>query len=82
MYHCGTKPVLAHIADGMYGAIIVDPAKALAAGDSEFVLVSSEWYLNGDGVRSRPPSNMSRRGDEDRLGDLQRVRQPVRRRTR
>jgi nitrite reductase (NO-forming) len=24
MYHCGTKPVLAHIANGMYGAIVVD----------------------------------------------------------
>ena len=26
MYHCGTKPVLAHIANGMYGAIVVEPA--------------------------------------------------------
>jgi nitrite reductase (NO-forming) len=25
MFHCGTKPVLAHIANGMYGAIIVEP---------------------------------------------------------
>lgn len=25
MYHCGTKPVLAHIANGMYGVIIVEP---------------------------------------------------------
>src|SRR5690606_26338955 len=25
MYHCGTKPVLAHIANGMYGMIIVEP---------------------------------------------------------
>ena len=28
MYHCGTKPVLAHIANGMYGAIIVQPRRA------------------------------------------------------
>src|SRR5581483_5387717 len=27
MYHCGTGPVLQHIANGMYGAIIVDPAE-------------------------------------------------------
>lgn len=27
MYHCGTKPVLAHIANGMYGAIVVSPAQ-------------------------------------------------------
>jgi nitrite reductase (NO-forming) len=25
MYHCGTAPVAAHIANGMYGALIVDP---------------------------------------------------------
>ncbi len=50
MYHCGTKPVLAHIANGMYGAIIVDPAKPLPHADHEYVLVASEWYLNGNGV--------------------------------
>jgi nitrite reductase (NO-forming) len=50
MYHCGTKPVLAHIANGMYGAIVVDPATPLPKADKEYVLVASEWYLNGDGV--------------------------------
>jgi nitrite reductase (NO-forming) len=55
MYHCGTKPVLAHIANGMYGAIVVDPAKPLPRADREYVLVASEWYLNGDGL-SEPAS--------------------------
>ena len=55
MYHCGTKPVLAHIANGMYGAIVVDPATPLPKTDKEYVLVASEWYLNGDGV-SQPAS--------------------------
>ncbi|HSF60594.1 MAG TPA: multicopper oxidase domain-containing protein [Gaiellaceae bacterium] len=50
MYHCGTKPVLAHIANGMYGAIVVDPATPLPKADHEFVLVASEWYLSGDGI--------------------------------
>ena len=50
MYHCGTKPVLAHIANGMYGAIVVSPAKPLPPVDNEYVLVASEWYLNGDGI--------------------------------
>jgi nitrite reductase (NO-forming) len=50
MYHCGTKPVLAHIANGMYGAIVVDPAKPLPKADREYVLVSSEWYLTGPGL--------------------------------
>jgi nitrite reductase (NO-forming) len=50
MYHCGTKPVLAHIANGMYGAIVVDPAKPLTPADKEYVLVSSEWYLTRPGT--------------------------------
>ncbi len=50
MYHCGTKPVLAHIANGMYGAIIVEPKEGLPPVDNEYVLVGSEWYLNGDGI--------------------------------
>src|SRR6266540_2420425 len=50
MYHCGTKPVLAHIANGMYGAIVVDPATPLPKADREYVLVASEWYMNGDGI--------------------------------
>jgi nitrite reductase (NO-forming) len=49
MYHCGTKPVLAHIANGMYGAIIVRP-KNMPPADNEYALVASEWYLNGDGI--------------------------------
>ncbi len=50
MYHCGTKPVLAHIANGMYGAIVVSPKAGLPPVDNEYVLVASEWYLNGDGI--------------------------------
>ena len=49
MYHCGTKPVLAHIANGMYGAIVVRP-KNMPPADKEYVLVGSEWYLDGDGT--------------------------------
>ena len=43
MYHCGTPPALHHIGNGMYGAIIIDPAD-LAPVDHEFVLVQSELY--------------------------------------
>jgi nitrite reductase (NO-forming) len=51
MYHCGTKPVLAHIANGMYGAIVVDPANAnlLPPVHHAYVLVAGEWYLNSPG---------------------------------
>lgn len=43
MYHCGVPPVLHHIANGMYGAIIVEPKGGLPPA-REYVLVSSEFY--------------------------------------
>ncbi len=43
MYHCGTPPVIEHIANGMYGAIIVDPASGWSPA-KEYVLVQSEFY--------------------------------------
>ncbi len=46
MYHCGTGPVAMHIANGMYGALIVDPARALPPA-KEVVLVQSEFYFGG-----------------------------------
>jgi nitrite reductase (NO-forming) len=60
MYHCGTKPVLAHIANGMYGAIIVQPKAGLPPVDNEYVLVGSEWYLNGDGIEKPASLDMSK----------------------
>jgi nitrite reductase (NO-forming) len=49
MYHCGTAPAFMHIANGMYGAIIVEP-KGMPAAQRQYVLVSSEWYLNSPGL--------------------------------
>ena len=60
MYHCGTKPVLAHIANGMYGALVVDPATPLPKADREYVLVASEWYLNGDGLSAPASLDMAK----------------------
>jgi nitrite reductase (NO-forming) len=51
MYHCGTKHVLAHIANGMYGVIIVGPKDGYptdADMDREYTIVQSEWYKEGD----------------------------------
>jgi nitrite reductase (NO-forming) len=45
MYHCGTAPALHHIANGMYGMVIVEPKGGLPAVDQEVALVQSEWYL-------------------------------------
>jgi nitrite reductase (NO-forming) len=55
MYHCGTAPAAMHIANGMYGALVVDPATPRPKA-REFVLVQSEFYLTpkpaADGTRS------------------------------
>ena len=55
MYHCGTAPAAMHIANGMYGALVVDPARPLPKA-REFVFVQSEFYLTpkpaADGTRS------------------------------
>jgi nitrite reductase (NO-forming) len=45
MVHCGTAPVLMHIAQGMYLPIIVDPKGGWPTrADKEFVLVQSDFY--------------------------------------
>lgn len=49
MYHCGVPPVLEHIANGMYGVIIVNGTGNWAlppAPGGTYVLIESEFYLN------------------------------------
>jgi len=51
MYHCGTAPVLTHIANGMYGVIIVEPTDGYPTDedvDVAYTLVQSEWYKEND----------------------------------
>lgn len=48
MYHCSTMPMLLHVGNGMYGAVIIDPPE-LPTVDREYVLVQSELYLGPDG---------------------------------
>ncbi len=44
LYHCSTMPMSMHIANGMFGAVIIDPPD-LPEVDKEFLLVQSELYL-------------------------------------
>ncbi|MBI1351998.1 MAG: multicopper oxidase domain-containing protein [Actinomycetales bacterium] len=48
MYHCSTMPISIHIANGMFGAVVIDPPD-LAPVDREFVLLQSESYLGPQG---------------------------------
>ena len=49
MYHCGTDPVLHHIANGMFGMVIVEPEGGLEPMQNEFFMVQHEWYLGPQG---------------------------------
>ncbi|WP_220795304.1 multicopper oxidase domain-containing protein [Streptomyces shenzhenensis] len=53
MYHCSTMPMSLHIANGMFGAVIIDPPGLLAV-DREYVLVQSEFYLGKQGGTADP----------------------------
>jgi len=46
MYHCGTMPMPQHIANGMYGVIIVDPknSRNYPKADREYVLVQQQLF--------------------------------------
>lgn len=53
MYHCSTMPMSQHIANGMVGAVVIEPAD-LEPADRQFVLVQSEQYLGADGTATDP----------------------------
>ena len=42
-YHCGSDPMIQHIARGMIGAIIIDPIELGSEGDSEGTVLSYEF---------------------------------------
>lgn len=44
VYHCATPFVPAHIANGMYGLIVVEPAGGLPKVDREFYVMQGELY--------------------------------------
>jgi nitrite reductase (NO-forming) len=47
VYHCAFAPPWHHIAQGMYGAIIVEPVGGLPEVDREFYVMQGEWYTSG-----------------------------------
>jgi nitrite reductase (NO-forming) len=44
LYHCSTMPMAAHIANGMFGAVVIDPPNLPPVAHS-YVLIQSELYL-------------------------------------
>ena len=53
LYHCATAPVSLHMANGMYGAVIIDPPD-LPPVAHEYVLVQAELFLGPHGGDADP----------------------------
>ena len=49
LYHCHTAPLAKHIAKGLYGAFIIDPASGRPKADHEVVMVMSGYDIDFDG---------------------------------
>lgn len=47
VYHCATGPVGMHIANGMYGLILVEPQEGLPKVDKEYYVMQGDFYTNG-----------------------------------
>lgn len=47
VYHCATPHIPTHIANGMYGLILVEPEKGLTRVDREYYLMQGEFYTKG-----------------------------------
>jgi nitrite reductase (NO-forming) len=48
VYHCMTPTVGNHVANGMFGMVVVEPPQGLPPVDREFYVMQSEAYLQGD----------------------------------
>lgn len=47
VYHCAVSPVGMHIANGMYGMILIEPAGGLPKVDKEFYIMQGDFYIKG-----------------------------------
>jgi nitrite reductase (NO-forming) len=47
IYHCATAPVGMHVANGMYGLILVEPPEGLPKVDHEYYVVQGDFYTTG-----------------------------------
>lgn len=48
IYHCATAPVGMHVANGMYGLIVVEPEEGLPKVDREYYVVQGDFYTEGN----------------------------------
>ncbi|MEA1784777.1 copper-containing nitrite reductase [Arenibacter sp. GZD96] len=65
VYHCATAPVGMHVANGMYGLILVEPEGGLPLVDKEYYIMQGDFYTKGkNGERGLQPFDMQKAVDE------------------
>jgi len=65
VYHCATAPVGMHIANGMYGLILVEPEGGLPPVDKEYYIMQGDFYTEGKyGDRGLQAFDMQKAIDE------------------
>ncbi|MCX6148826.1 MAG: copper-containing nitrite reductase [Candidatus Kapabacteria bacterium] len=61
VYHCATAPVGMHIANGMYGLILVEPKVPMPKVDKEYYVMQGDFYTAGaNGDQGLQPFDMSK----------------------
>ncbi|PIR25870.1 MAG: nitrite reductase, copper-containing [Deltaproteobacteria bacterium CG_4_10_14_0_2_um_filter_43_8] len=61
VYHCATAPVGMHIANGMYGLILVEPEEGLSPVDREYYVMQGDFYTKGKyGAAGLQPFDMEK----------------------
>ncbi len=66
VYHCATAPVGMHIANGMYGLILVEPAGGLPKVDKEYYVMQGDFYTEGTyGTKGHQAFDMTKAIKED-----------------
>ena len=66
VYHCATAPVGMHIANGMYGLILVEPRGGMPKVDREYYVMQGEFYTAGkNGAPGLQPFSMEKAIDEE-----------------
>lgn len=66
VYHCATAPVGMHIANGMYGLILVEPKSGFPKVDREYYVMQGDFYTKGKyGQQGYQPFDMEKAIDEN-----------------
>ncbi|MCB9628939.1 MAG: nitrite reductase, copper-containing [Sandaracinaceae bacterium] len=66
VYHCATAPVGMHVANGMYGLIVVEPEEGWPAADHEYYVMQGDFYTTGNyRAAGLQPFDMQRAIDEN-----------------